>query len=96
MKKLTCSVVDTDEDFAEPFPKLEITLADEGIEINFPGHGVKTLEPGPPEMGQGGPVYIEYRSGVPHLLVWADINQEEPTHSISLAGARESNRKEFD
>lgn len=28
------------------------------------------------------------------LLVWADINQEDPTHIISLEGARETNRDE--
>jgi hypothetical protein len=26
-------------------------------------------------------------------VVWADINQEDPTHIIDLEGARESNRK---
>lgn len=93
-KKLTCSVTDIEPDFDPPFKPIEITIADDYIEFNFPGYGVQPLQPGPAEMGQGGPVYIEYRSGVPHLVVWGDINNEEPTHSISLAGAHESLRKE--
>lgn len=40
-----------------------------------------------------GPVLIENREGIPYVVVWADITLEEPTHTISLEGARESRRK---
>jgi len=35
-----------------------------------------------------GIVYIENREGVPHVIIWGDINSEDPTHVISLEGAR--------
>lgn len=44
--------------------------------------------------GYGRPIFIEYREGKLTLRVWADINQEDPTHTIDLSGALESNRKE--
>lgn len=42
----------------------------------------------------GGPVLVENRQGIPYVVVWADVNHEEPTHTISLEYAKESNRKE--
>ena len=33
--------------------------------------------------------------GKVQLLVWADINQEDPTHTIDLSGAREDARREL-
>lgn len=32
-------------------------------------------------------------AGELELIVWADINQQDPTHTISLEKAKESNRK---
>jgi hypothetical protein len=45
------------------------------------------------EDGYGFPVVIEYYEKDVRVLVWADINQEDPTHVISLSGAKESNRR---
>jgi hypothetical protein len=42
----------------------------------------------------GGPVLVENRHGIPYAVIWADVNREDPTHTISLEGAKESNRKE--
>jgi len=42
--------------------------------------------------GHGWPIVIEYYEKDVRVLVWADINQEDPTHVISLAKAEESNR----
>lgn len=42
--------------------------------------------------GQGIPVLFEVYEGELRLLVWADINREDPTHIISLDGARERDR----
>lgn len=60
-----------------------------GIDIGAKGYGSYTMED-----GSGFPVYIEFYEGKLMLRVWADINSEEPTHTISLEGARESLRKE--
>ena len=43
--------------------------------------------------GEGEQVLIENRHGVPHVIIWADINDEDPTHIVSLAGAAESERR---
>jgi hypothetical protein len=41
----------------------------------------------------GFPIVLEHEDGECRLLVWADINSEEPTHVIPLKGARENARK---
>jgi hypothetical protein len=51
-------------------------LAGYGDFCSAPGHGV--------------PVLVELLDGAPRLLVWADINREEPTHVIDLSGAAEA------
>jgi hypothetical protein len=38
-------------------------------------------------------VLLEHYEGVPRLVVWADINNEEPTHIIDLSGAEKKRRK---
>ena len=43
--------------------------------------------------GHGSPVLVENWEGKPRVVVWGDINQEDPTHVIDLAGAKESNRR---
>lgn len=44
--------------------------------------------------GTTGPVYLEVHEGRLRLIVWADINDEEPTHIIDLEGAREERRNQ--
>jgi prepilin-type processing-associated H-X9-DG protein len=44
--------------------------------------------------GHGSPFIVEHYEGHLRLIVWADINQEDPTHTIDLEGAREDARKE--
>jgi hypothetical protein len=43
--------------------------------------------------GVGYPVKIEWYEGKLWILVWGDINNEDPTHRIPLSGARESLRE---
>jgi hypothetical protein len=43
--------------------------------------------------GHGSPVYLDDFESL-RLCVWADINQEDPTHIIPLDGARESLRNQ--
>ena len=42
--------------------------------------------------GFGSVAYLEVLDGCLRLIVFADINQEDPTHIIELEGARESAR----
>ena len=44
--------------------------------------------------GKGTPILIEIRNGVPHVVVWGDINEEDATHIVSLANAAEDYRWE--
>jgi hypothetical protein len=44
--------------------------------------------------GMGWPVLVEIYEGTPRLIVWADINQEDPTHIIDLSGALDSARRD--
>ena len=46
--------------------------------------------------GDGWPVMFEWQFGELRLVVWGDVNAEEPTHVISLEGARESLRDDVD
>jgi hypothetical protein len=44
-------------------------------------------------VGDDSPIYLEFYDGKWWLRVWSDINQEDPTHSIDMSGALESNRR---
>ena len=41
-----------------------------------------------------GPLYLEVHEGRLRLLVWGDINQEDPTHIIDLEDARDDRRRD--
>ena len=43
--------------------------------------------------GDGCPVLVEWGDRGPRVIVWADINQEDPTHMIDLEEALESKRE---
>ena len=59
-----------------------------GIEISFRGYG--TLDGGV----ESPPILVENRDGVPYVIIWGDANSEEPTHVISLEGAKNANCKD--
>jgi len=66
----------------EAMPKhVEIRYTKRGIAISFDGYGDATTN------GNGEPVYIELRDGVPFVCVWADIQREDPTHVLTLEDA---------
>jgi hypothetical protein len=78
---------------ADAYDKRNLTIIakqeSSGIALYFPEYGTRTEE-----AGGGTPVFVEYRHGVPHVVVWAHINQEQPTHEISLAGASKDRRQD--
>lgn len=43
--------------------------------------------------GHGVPVMIEKWNNKLMVVIWGDINQKDPTHTISLEGAKENRRK---
>jgi hypothetical protein len=56
----------------------------DGITVQHEGTGCKD--------GDYAPIFIEWYDGKPRIIIWADINQEDPTHIIDLSEALETNR----
>lgn len=67
---------------------VRVRTASTGIDIACDGLGTRDMLP-----GHGANVYLERQGGRWRLLVWADINQEDPTHTIDLSGASEGLRR---
>jgi len=54
-------------------------------------NGSIVIKPEGYEVANGGePILIEVWEGKLRVVVWSDINKEDPTHIISLEGAKES------
>jgi hypothetical protein len=68
---------------------VDIMVDELGIYIRPHGYGEKTAE-----NGHGFPIMIEQHDGAPRVIVWSNINKEEPTHFVDIGGAKESNRVE--
>lgn len=66
--------------------KIVQTIA--GIEVFAEGYGTCNMQP-----GFGSPIFLEVWEGKLRLHVFADINSEDPTHTIDLEGALETARK---
>ncbi|MAG28112.1 hypothetical protein CMI47_21510 [Candidatus Pacearchaeota archaeon] len=60
-----------------------------GIGVTIKGYGDALTED-----SHGSPIFIENRNGKLFVCIWADINQEDPTHVIDMSEALENNRKE--
>ena len=67
---------------------IRLTVSPNGVSLSAAGYG----DFGSAE-GHGTPVYVELYRGELRVLVWADINREDPTHVITLGGAREDRRQ---
>ena len=67
-------------------PYTDANQSDDFLEIEIKGLG--TLA----EQGDGRTVLVEFYDGTWWVRVWADINQEDPTHVINLSGAQETCR----
>ena len=65
-----------------------VTEQDGALLIHLDGHGDFCSAD-----GQGTVVVVELANGCPRVLAWADINQEDPTHTIRLEDAREDRRR---
>lgn len=68
---------------------VKIRLQEGGVGIAVEGYG----DFGSTD-GEGEPIYVEYYNGKLVAHLWADINKEDPTHSVELEGALEGNRQE--
>lgn len=82
-------VIEDQDDDELPTQKVSVRLTDSEVFFQADGYGDLGTTP-----GHGSPVIIELYKGVLRVIVWADINQEDPTHIIELGDARESERRE--
>jgi hypothetical protein len=80
------TLIDADANYPTDLP-IRIAISQNGVSVYAEGYG----DCGSAE-AQGTPVFIELYRGELRLIVWANINSEDPTHIIPLNGARESNR----
>lgn len=71
------------------FEQLQILIASSPSGINICPKGYGDFDS---QTGFGSPIYLEVYEGELRLVVWADINEQEPTHVISLVAAREDRR----
>lgn len=80
------------------FDKCSENADDPGIptEVEIDNHSIYLYPEGygdaGTENGYGCPVMIERWEGGLRVVIWGDINREDPTHIISLEGARENLR----
>lgn len=74
----------------------EITLADAYDEagdiegrIKITNHGISISFKGFEDYVGAENILIENQNGIPHVVVWAEKDREDPTHIISLKEAKE-------
>ena len=66
--------------------KVKVSLENDGLALLVHPEGYGVWD------GEYAPILIEQHEGKMRLIVWGDINDEEPTHIIDLEGARETDR----
>ena len=64
--------------------EISVEVISEGIAIRHVGTGCND--------GDYPPIIIEWWDGVPRIVIWGDINDQDPTHVIDMSEALESNR----
>ena len=68
----------------------EIEIINGSIYIKAKGYGDACSKD-----GYGNPIIVEVWDGELRVVVWSDINQEDPTHNISMEGAKENKRNKL-
>ena len=78
-----------DHDDSQRTVKVEVAEEHSGV-VSYPaGYGCFGCAD-----GTAGPILLELYEGRLRLLVWDDINLEDPSHIIDLEGAREAQRRD--
>lgn len=85
---LQCSDVAEFDDSYSKSLKGNLVINKSGIDINLDGHSSRNT------LGAGLVALLDYHDACPSMLVYSDINIEEPTANIKLAGARNSCRND--
>jgi hypothetical protein len=87
IQSVSLTLMDADPDHDASLP-IRLAGSPHGVSLYALGYGDRTSAE-----GHGTPLFIEVHCGELRLLVWSDINSEEPTHVIPLGGAREDRRR---
>ena len=66
--------------------KIRTQLEESSLEVFVEGMGTHCTP-------DDSPIYLKFCEGKWRLVVWGDINQEDPTHDIDMSGAFESRRQ---
>jgi hypothetical protein len=69
--------------------KVKVRANNNGLSIMPEGYGDNSSED-----GHGVPVILDWFNNKLQVVVWKDINKEDPVWAIDLSDAKESNRKE--
>jgi hypothetical protein len=85
--KVTVPLQDLDPDTSKEVV-IDIEQKHRSLSISPRDYGDKTSQD-----GNGTPIMLEVYKGKLRLLVWDDINQEDPSHVIDMEGARETERE---
>ncbi len=85
MKEFTHEIVDDETGEKQ---ELHVCLSAEGIFIRPTGYGDSCSAD-----GDGASIMIEKFAGEMRVNVWADINKHDPTHEISIEGAKLTKRR---
>lgn len=72
------------EEVFGPYQWIKAQTDVDGITVQHEGTGC--------QCGDFPPIFIEWYDGKPRIIIWADINEEEPTHIIDMSGALEKHR----
>ncbi|HMP57726.1 MAG TPA: hypothetical protein PKD86_00110 [Gemmatales bacterium] len=90
IQSVSLTLMDADPDHDASLP-IRFAGSPHGVSLFALGYGDRTSAE-----GHGTPLFLELLRGELRLLVWSDINAEEPTHIITLGGAREDRRRPDD
>lgn len=93
MAYINCVLIDQDPDDSKAKPPLNVKVHNEGsrILVQPEGYGDHCSQD-----GEGAPILIESIRGKLRIVAWADINKEDPTDTVGMEEARESNRADED
>jgi hypothetical protein len=86
--KIFYTLKDKDVENSQKNVNVEVECSNDSVYILLEGYS----DASSPD-GEGCPVMLEVWEGELRVVVWSDINKEDPTHIISLQGAREELRK---
>lgn len=84
-KTISGKIVDSNDGYKTE-KEIDVRMGRLGVYIGAKNYSTKTGE-------EDEIIMIEQSEGKLRLIVWGDINEEDPTHIINLNGARESRRE---